>query len=167
MRCSHLISPVSGDHRDELAPALFGPEPRAAATAAAEVGLARPELGRVGLEEAPPLLARVEVEQLRARDCSWATSSCGRRPRRARSNRCRRASAPDRDSAPAGPSCRSPSPRSASRMVWRAGIHRSAGRARSGSRCGSARRPACGARRTSNRSAPESAWRPSRACRAA
>ena len=91
------------DHRDELAPALFGTEPRAAATAAAEERLARPELERVGLEEPPPLFARVEVEEPRARDGSWATSSCGRRPRRARSNRSRRASAPARDSAPGRP----------------------------------------------------------------
>ena len=93
-----------------------------------------------------------------------------RRRRRARSTRCLRASAPDRGSTPAAPSCRSPSPRSASRTVWRAGTRRSAGRGRSRSRCGLARRRACARGRVSDGridAEPGPAWRPNRACRAA
>ena len=52
-------------HRDELSPALLGTEPRATTSTAAEERLARLKLRRVRLEEAPPLLARHEIEKIR------------------------------------------------------------------------------------------------------
>src|SRR5262249_49665358 len=54
-----------GRHRDQFAPTLFGPEPRPAPTASAEVGFAGLKFGRICFEESPALFARVEVKQAR------------------------------------------------------------------------------------------------------
>src|SRR5262245_11200850 len=52
-------------HGDQTAPALFGPKTRSPATATAEVGFARSEFRGVCLEETTPLLARIEIKELR------------------------------------------------------------------------------------------------------
>src|SRR5262245_20598094 len=52
-------------HGDQTAPALFGPKTRSTATATAEVGFARSEFRGVGLEVTTPLLARIEIKELR------------------------------------------------------------------------------------------------------
>src|SRR5262249_50057121 len=54
-------------HRNQLAPTFFGPEPRPAATASAEIGFAGLEFGRICFEKSPAFFAGAEVEQARLR----------------------------------------------------------------------------------------------------